>query len=337
MQWFSLKMREFESKNLIAFVDILDENTRKQANQVPYSVAWIILSKGEIIMTTVSYRNVMVDGVHVFYRETGEQHARTLVLLHGFPSSSHMFRNLLPALAENFHVVAPDYPGYGYSDCPSRAQFAYTFDHLEEVVEQVLDELKLKRFSIYVQDYGAPVGLRLAVRHPESIEAIISQNGNAYREGFTSFWDAAWPYWSARNAETERPIRSLMTRETTIWQYTEGVREKDHISPDAWTFDQLGLDRPGNAEIQLDLFEDYRTNPQLYPRWHEYFRQHQPPLLAVWGKNDPTFGPAGAEAFKQDLPNCEVHLLDTGHFALEEDGDVIAEHIKRFLMTKVPA
>jgi pimeloyl-ACP methyl ester carboxylesterase len=288
-------------------------------------------------MTTIHYRHVMVDNIQVFYREAGEQHARTLVLLHGFPSSSHMFRNLLPALAEHFHVVAPDYPGYGYSDSPSVERFAYTFDHLEEVVEKVLDALKLKCFSIYVQDYGAPVGFRLAVKHPERIEAIISQNGNAYREGLTSFWDAAWPFWSNRTAQTEQPIRGLFTQASTIWLYTQGVREQDHISPDAWTFDQQGLDRPGNADIQLALFEDYRTNLQRYAQWQEYFRQHQPPLLAVWGKNDPIFGPDGAEAFKQDLPHSEVHLLDTGHFALEEDGEVIAQHITRFLTTRIPA
>ena len=288
-------------------------------------------------MTPVSYRTVLVDGIKVFYREAGEQHARTLVLLHGFPSSSHMFRNLLPTLAEHFHVVAPDYPGYGYSDSPSVEQFAYTFDHLEEVVEKVLDALKLKCFSIYIQDYGAPVGFRLAVKHPERIEAIISQNGNAYREGLTSFWDAAWPFWSNRTAQTEQPIRGLFTQASTIWLYTQGVREQDHISPDAWTFDQQALDRPGNADIQLALFEDYRTNLQRYAQWQEYFRQHQPPLLAVWGKNDPIFGPDGAEAFKQDLPHSEVHLLDTGHFALEEDGEVIAQHITRFLTTRIPA
>jgi pimeloyl-ACP methyl ester carboxylesterase len=288
-------------------------------------------------MTPVSYRTVLVDGIKVFYREAGEQHARTLVLLHGFPSSSHMFRNLLPALAEHFHVVAPDYPGYGYSDSPSVEQFAYTFDHLEEVVEKVFDALKLECFSIYVQDYGAPVGFRLAVKHPERIEAIISQNGNAYREGLTSFWDAAWPFWSNRTAQTEQPIRGLFTQASTIWLYTQGVREQDHISPDAWTFDQQGLDRPGNADIQLALFEDYRTNLQRYGQWQEYFRQHQPPLLAMWGKNDPIFGPDGAEAFKQDLPHSEVHLLDTGHFALEEDGEVIAQHITRFLTTRIPA
>jgi len=288
-------------------------------------------------MTPVSYRTVLVDGIKVFYREAGEQHARTLVLLHGFPSSSHMFRNLLPALAEHFHVVAPDYPGYGYSDSPSVEQFAYTFDHLEEVVEKVLDALKLKCFSIYIQDYGAPVGFRLAVKHPERIEAIISQNGNAYREGLTSFWDAAWPFWSNRTAQTEQPIRGLFIQASTIWLYTQGMREQDHISPDAWTFDQQGLDRLGNAGIQLALFEDYRTNLQRYAQWQEYFRQHQPPLLAVWGKNDPIFGPDGAEAFKQDLPHSEVHLLDTGHFALEEDGEVIAQHITRFLTTRIPA
>jgi pimeloyl-ACP methyl ester carboxylesterase len=288
-------------------------------------------------MTSVSYRTVLVDGIKVFYREAGEQHARTLVLLHGYPSSSHMFRNLLPALAEHLHVVAPDYPGYGYSDSPGVEQFAYTFDHLAEVIEKVLDALNVKRFSIYVQDYGAPIGFRLAVKHPEKIEAIVSQNGNAYRQGLTSFWDAARPFWSGRTAETEQPIRGLLTQGSTIWLYTQGVRAQDRISPDAWTFDQWGLDRPGNADIQLAMFEDYRTNLDRFAQWQEYFRQYLPPLLAVWGKNDPIFGPAGAEAFKQDLPHSEVHLLDTGHFALEEDGEVIAQHIIRFLTTERPA
>src|SRR5215469_14770957 len=288
-------------------------------------------------MSNVHYRNAMVDDIQVFYREAGEHHSQTIVLLHGFPSSSHMFRNLLPILAEHFHVVAPDYPGYGYSDSPSVGQFAYTFDHLEEIVEKVLDILQLKRFSLYVQDYGAPVGFRLAVKHPERIEAIISQNGNAYREGLTSFWDAAWPFWSHRTAETEQPIRGLLTPGATRWQYLQGVREPDHVSPDAWTFDQWGLDRPGNADIQLALFEDYRTNLELYPAWQEYFRRYQPPLLAVWGKNDPIFGPAGAEAFKRDLPDSEVQLLETGHFALEEDGELIAQLMIRFLSTHLPA
>ena len=285
------------------------------------------------ITVRVTYRTCAVDGVQMFYREAGEQHERTIVLLHGFPSSSHMFRNLIPQLARDFHVVAPDYPGYGYSDSPEAKQFAYTFDHLEEVIEKLLDVLQLTRFSIYVQDYGAPVGFRLAVKHPERIEAIISQNGNAYDEGLTPFWDAAKPFWAHRDAETEKPIRNLFTRESTIWQYTYGVRDKEHISPDAWTMDQLGLDRPGNHDIQLDLFEDYRSNPPLYPQWHEYFQQHQPPLLATWGKNDPIFGYAGAQAFQRDLPKSEIHLLDTGHFALEEDGDVIADLMIRFLHT----
>ena len=288
-------------------------------------------------MNPVSYHTVQVDDVTVFYREAGAHNTHALVLLHGFPSSSHMFRNVLPTLAEHFHVVAPDYPGYGYSDRPDVEHFTYTFDHLEEVIEHVLDTLTLHRVSLYVQDYGAPVGFRLAVKHPERIEAIISQNGNAYLEGLTSFWDAAWPFWSQRTSETEQPIRALFTSEATRWQYTQGAREPDHISPDAWTLDQWGLDRPGNVDIQLALFEDYRTNPERYPAWQDYFRRYQPPLLAVWGKHDPIFGPAGAEAFKHDLPRSEVHLLDTGHFALEEDGDAIAQHITHFLTTHVPA
>jgi len=279
----------------------------------------------------ISYRTINMDGLGIFYREAGPPEAPTIVLLHGFPSSSHMYRDLIRALADDFHLVAPDYPGFGNSDSPAVGQFCYTFDHLADVMEQFVQALGLDRFSLYVQDYGAPVGFRLATRHPDWIQAIITQNGNAYDEGLTDFWDPLRAYWGERSEATERPLRSFLQREATVWQYTAGARNPEHISPDAWNMDQAGLDRPGNAALQLELFYDYRSNPPLYLHWHAYFRQYQPPTLVVWGKNDPIFGAAGATAFRRDLKNVEIHLLDTGHFALEEEGDLIAAHIRRFL------
>lgn len=279
----------------------------------------------------VTYHTAQVDGVDVFYREAGDPVKPTIVLLHGFPSSSHMFRNLIPRLAEQYHVIAPDYPGFGYSGQPDPKQFAYTFDHLADVIDDLLGALKVDRYAIYVQDYGSPVGFRLFVRHPERIRAIISQNGNAYEEGLSPAWADIRAYWKDKSAANADKLRGLLTPKTTRWQYTAGVRDVTHISPDAWTSDQLTLDRPGNADIQLALFFDYQTNVKQYDAWHAALRKHQPPLLAVWGKNDPFFLPAGAEAFRRDVPAAEVHLLDTGHFALEEDGEVIAEQILAFL------
>ncbi len=279
----------------------------------------------------VTYHTAQVDGVNVFYREAGDPAKPAIVLLHGFPSSSHMFRNLIPRLATQYHVIAPDYPGFGYSDQPAPKDFAYTFDHLADVVDDLLESLKLERYAIYVQDYGSPVGFRLFVRHPEKISAIISQNGNAYAEGLSPVWADIQAYWKDKSDTNAAKVRGFLTPKTTKWQYTTGVRDVTHISPDAWTLDQLTLDRPGNADIQLALFYDYQSNVKRYDAWHAALRQHQPPVLAVWGKNDPIFLPAGAEAFKRDVPAAEVHLLDTGHFALEEDGDVIAEHILAFL------
>ena len=283
----------------------------------------------------IQYRTIQVEGLSIFYREAGSPDHPTLLLLHDFPSSSHMFRDLIPLLADRFHLVAPDYPGFGNSVAPGADTFPYTFDHLTDIMEQFVQALALDRYSIYVQDYGAPIGFRLATRHPESIEAIITQNGNAYIEGLTAFWEPLRAYWKERSEATEAPIRDALKLESTKWQYTAGVRNPEHISPDAWNMDQIGLDRPGNDAIQLALFYDYRTNPDLYPVWQTYFCQYQPPTLVVWGKNDPIFGAAGATAFVRDLPNAEVHLLDTGHFALEEDAEVIAAHIQRFLIERV--
>jgi pimeloyl-ACP methyl ester carboxylesterase len=239
---------------------------------------------------------------------------------------------LIPKLAGNYHVVAPDYPGFGYSDHPSEAEFGYTFDHLAAVTDDLLNTLKLERYVIYIQDYGSPVGFRLLVKHPEKIQAIIDQNGNAYSEGLSPFWgEYLKPYWENRTPETEAKVRGLLTLDTTKFQYLQGFRDRAHVSPDAYLFDQFNLDKPGSDEIQLALFYDYRNNPKQYDLWHEALRKVKPPVLVVWGKNDPIFTPAGAEAFKRDVPDAEIHLLDTGHFALEEDGDQIADDILKFL------
>ena len=281
-------------------------------------------------MTTYHYANVR--GQKLFYREAGSRDSPTLVLLHGFPSSSHMFRDLIPQLADSLHVIAPDYPGFGYSDAPSVQQFEYTFDNLAGHVEELLfKNLGLKKFSIYVQDYGAPVGYRIASKHPEAIESIVVQNGNAYAEGIGAAFDPMKPFWAKRNAETEKPVRELLKKDTTIFQYTHGVKDTDLISPDSYTFDQHFLDRPGNDAIQLNLLYNYQSNVALYDRWHEYFRQSQPRMIILWGKNDPFFTVEGAKAYQRDLPQAELHLIDTGHFALEDSSAFIAERIRRFV------
>ena len=280
-------------------------------------------------MTTYHYATVR--GRKLFYREAGRQNSRTIVLLHGFPSSSHMFRDLIPKIADRVHVIAPDYPGFGYSDAPDPKEFKYTFDSLAEDVEGLLFEvLGLKRFSIYVQDYGAPVGYRIAVKHRDAIEGIVVQNGNAYAEGIGEGFDAMKPFWANRNATTEKPVRSLLAKETTIFQYTHGVKDPSQISPDSYTFDQFLLDRPGNDAIQLDLLYDYQSNLGRYDEWHEYFRAMQPRMLIVWGRNDPFFTVEGAKAYQRDLPKAEFHLLDTGHFALEDSSEFIGEQIRSF-------
>jgi pimeloyl-ACP methyl ester carboxylesterase len=284
-------------------------------------------------MTT--YRTVSIDGLDIFYREAGSRDNPTILLLHGFPTSSHMFRNLIPALADKFHLVAPDYPGYGSSSMPTVDEFDYTFDHLAEIVEKFIAAIDLKKYSLYVMDYGAPVGYRIAAKYPERVQALIVQNGNAYEEGLREFWDPIKAYWQDRSPENADKLKYLVTLEATKWQYTNGVRNPEAISPDTWTMDQHFLDRPGNAEIQLALLYSYGTNPPLYPQWQEYFRQYQPPTLIVWGKNDYIFPAEGAYPYQRDLKDVEFHLLDTGHFALEEDGDAIANYISQFLASRL--
>jgi pimeloyl-ACP methyl ester carboxylesterase len=282
------------------------------------------------------YRKAQVDGLSLFYREAGPEGAPTVVLLHGFPSSSHMYRNLIPLLATQYHVIAPDYPGFGYSDAPPADEFGYTFDHLAKIVDQFLEQKGIDTYSIYIQDYGSPVGFRLATAHPERVQAVISQNGNAYDEGLSAFWgEYLAPYWEQRNGETEAKMRGLLSLDATKMQYLTGVRDAEQVSPDAWQHDQALLDRAGNNEIQLDLFYDYRNNLPLYPAWHEYLRTHRPPVLLVWGKNDEIFIEPGARAFLRDQPQAELHLLDTGHFALEEDAETIGRLILDFLGRKV--
>jgi len=279
-----------------------------------------------------SYHYAKVKGQRLFYREAGSKNLPTVVLLHGFPSSSHMFRDLIPKLEDRFHVIAPDYLGFGYSDAPSAQEFQYTFDNLAAHVEELLfGNLGLKRFSIYVQDYGAPVGYRIASKHPDAIESIVVQNGNAYVEGIGPAFDPMKPFWANRNPETEKPVGELLKKEMTIFQYTHGVSSTERISPDSYMLDQFFLDRPGNAAIQLDLLYNYQSNLAHYDRWHEYFRKRQPGMLIVWGKNDPFFTVEGAKAYQRDLPKAELHFLDTGHFALEDSCGFIAERMREFL------
>jgi pimeloyl-ACP methyl ester carboxylesterase len=278
-------------------------------------------------MTT--YHHIEIDGLNLFYREAGQAHLPTLVLLHGFPTSSHMFRDLIPHLEDSFHLIAPDYPGFGYSDAPSPAGFAYTFDHLADVTEKLIGKLGIKNFALYLQDYGGPVGFRIAARNPERITGLIIQNANAYMEGISEAMTPIAKYWSDRTG-LEPAIRGFLTRETTTFQYTHGAGKPERVSPDAYNHDQALLNRPGNDLIQLELLFNYQANPPLYPEWQAYFRQHQPRTLIVWGRNDPFFTVPGAQAYLRDLPQAELHLLEAGHFALEELHDEIAAHITRF-------
>jgi len=278
-----------------------------------------------------TFQYAAIRGLKMFYREAGSKDSPTIVLLHGFPSSSHMFRDLIPQLADKFHIIAPDYIGFGYSDAPDVSKFEYTFDNLAAYIEAFLFEtLALKKFSIYVQDYGAPIGYRIAAKHQDAIEGIIVQNGNAYAEGIGSAFDPMKPFWEKRTPETEAPVRGLLTPETTIFQYTHGVKDQSRISPDAYTVDQHFLDRPGNDAIQLNLLHNYQSNLALYDGWHEFFRNKQPKTLIVWGKNDPFFTVEGARAYLRDIPKAELNLLDTGHFALEDSSEVIAQQIIKF-------
>jgi pimeloyl-ACP methyl ester carboxylesterase len=277
------------------------------------------------------YQHASVDGIKVFYREAGPVNAPAILLLHGFPTSSHMFRNLIPELADNYHVVAPDLPGFGFSDAPDRKSYRYTFEQLAKTIAAFTQNIGLNRFAIYVFDYGAPVGFRLALAHPQRITAIVSQNGNAYEEGLSEGWNPIQKYWKEPTEQNRLALRAFLTPEATKSQYTYGVQDESLIAPEAYELDSALLARPGNEEIQLDLFLDYASNVALYPKFQEYFRTSCPPLLAVWGKNDPFFVPAGAQAYRRDIPNAEVQFLDTGHFAIETHVAEIASATKKFL------
>jgi pimeloyl-ACP methyl ester carboxylesterase len=284
-------------------------------------------------MTHAAYRTANVDGIEIFYREAGEAGSPKLLLLHGFPTSSHMFRDLIPLLADRFHIVAPDLPGFGRSGDPK----ANTFKSIAMTIERFTEIVGFDRFAVYVFDYGAPTGFRLAVRHPERIAAIVSQNGNAYVEGLSGGWSPIERYWRDPSEENRAALRDFLTPQATYWQYTHGVPDASMVSPDGYTLDGHYLSRPGAADVQLDLFGDYKSNVALYPAFQEYMRSHRPPLLAAWGRNDPFFLPAGAEAYKRDLPNADIRFLDTGHFALETHAAEIAGAIREFLDVRVSA
>lgn len=283
-------------------------------------------------MRKASFRKVDVDGFNIFYREAGPNDALVILLLHGFPSAGHMFRDLIPKLADRFHVIAPDLPGFGQSDMPDRGAFSYTFDNVARVIDRFTEVVGLGRFAIYVFDYGAPTGFRLATWHPERVTAIISQNGNAYAEGLSDGWKPIRAYWEDPSQANREALRAFLAPETTVWQYTYGVPDATAVSPDGYSLDNFYLARPGADEVQLDLFGDYKSNVALYPAFQAYFRAHKPPFLAVWGRNDPFFLPAGAEAFKRDIPQAVVRFLDTGHFALETHASEIATAIRDFLV-----
>jgi pimeloyl-ACP methyl ester carboxylesterase len=285
----------------------------------------------------VLHKTVKVGDLDIFYREAGPKDAPTLLLLHGFPTSSQMFRNLIPALADQYHIVAPDYPGYGYSSMPPHDQFAYTFDNLAKVIDGFTTALRLTKYALYVQDYGAPVGYRLAVAHPERVTAIVVQNGNAYDEGIDNdFWKPFKEYWKDPSSKEKRDaLRGLLTYKATLWQYTTGAKNPELVPPDGSAEDQFLMDRPGNDEIQLDLFLSYGSNPPLYPQWQAYFRKYQPPMLIAWGKNDQIFPPAGAEPYKRDLKTLDFHLIDAGHFVLETDNETVAKLMRAFLAKHV--
>jgi pimeloyl-ACP methyl ester carboxylesterase len=282
-------------------------------------------------MSSVRYRTADADGFRIFYREAGAKGAPKLLLLHGFPSAGHMFRELIPLLADDFHIVAPDLPGFGQSDLPARDKFNYSFDHLAEVIERFTEVIGFDRFALYVFDYGAPIGFRLAMRHPDRITAIVSQNGNAYEEGLSEGWTPIRAYWQDPSRKNREALRAFLSPETTRWQYTHGVTDAALVSPDGQNLDNYYLARPGADDVQLDLFGDYKSNIALYPKFQDYFRCRKPPFLAVWGRNDPFFVPGGAEAFKRDIPGAVIRFFDTGHFALETHAREIAQSIREFL------
>jgi len=295
-------------------------------------LALFVVSITEIQAAQTLHKTIKVQGQDIFYREAGIENKRTIVLLHGFPTSSHMYRDLIPKLSEQYHVIAPDYPGFGNSSMPALNEFEYSFDNLANITDKFLEKVGAEEYTMYVMDYGAPIGFRIAAAHPERVKGLIIQNGNAYDEGLRDFWKPIKAYWADKTDENAKALKdALLTIGATEWQYTNGTRNKETISPDNWIVDQAKLDRPGNKEIQLELFYSYGTNPALYPEWQAYFRKYQPPTLLVWGKGDYIFPEEGAHPYKRDLKNLDFHILDTGHFALEEDGVVIANHIQRFM------
>jgi len=286
--------------------------------------------------SVIHYRTAKVEGLDIFYREAGPKDAPTVLLLHGFPSSSFQYRNLIPALADRYHVIAPDFPGFGNSSAPDHAKFAYTFAHLTDVTEALLGQLRVTSYTIYIQDYGAPVGLRLALRHPDRVTGLIVQNGNAYKEGIQGFWKPVEDLWANPTPANRNALRKVLTPELTKWQYVNGVKDPSRVDPDTWLHDQALLDRPGNDEAQLDLFYDYRTNVALYPEFQNFFRTRKPPTLIVWGANDEIFPADGAKAYLRDNPEAELHLIDSGHFALEDRSDEIIPLIREFLGRTLP-
>lgn len=309
----------------------MNTNTLKSIALVALLVATSFVHAKPQSAQPTSYNTVEVNGVDVFYREAGSTDNPTILLLHGYPTSSHMFRNLIEDLSPRYHVIAPDYPGYGRSEQPAIADFDYSFANMALIVEGLLDELNLEKYSIYLMDYGAPIGFRIAAKYPERVDALIIQNGNAYDEGLRDFWNPIKKYWNDYSAENGAALAGFHSIDGLKWQYTHGVGDVSKINPDNWNIDLRHLERPENAEIQLALFYDYRTNVPLYPAWQQYLRDNQPPTLIVWGKNDVIFPAEGAYPYKNDLTNLEFHLLDTGHFALEEKGDEIAAYILKFL------
>jgi len=313
----------------------------KQINFKTIALFIMIIMIGMISLETIAQRNptlnktVEVNGVEIFYREAGSKDSPTILLLHGYPTSSHMFRNLIKDLSDSYHLLAPDYPGYGNSEQPPMDEFDYTFDNMAAIIEGFLEKLDVKKYSIYLMDYGAPIGFRIAAKYPERVDALIIQNGNAYDEGLLEFWDPIKKYWDDKTEENGKALEGFHSLDGLKWQYTHGVRDPEKISPDNWNIDLRHLTRDENDKIQLAMFYDYRTNVPLYPSWQEYFRTYQPPTLIVWGKNDYIFPSEGAYPYKRDLKNIEFHLLDTGHFALEEEGGAMAELIRDFLGNQI--
>ena len=316
-----------------------NENNSNLLKQVLVPASILMLSLFSLGANAASsqtqYKTIDVDEVEIFYREAGPKDAPVIVLLHGFPTSSHMYRNLIPDLAKNYRVIAPDYPGFGNSSMPSLDEFEYSFDNLATITDKFLEKVGAEKYTLYVMDYGAPIGFRIAAKHPKRVQGLIVQNGNAYEEGLREFWQPIKAYWKDKTPDNAKVLKdSLLTIGATKWQYTNGTRNEAVISPDNWIVDQTKLDRQGNKEIQLELFYSYGTNPPLYPEWQAYFRTHQPPTLLVWGKGDVIFPEEGAHPYKRDLKNIDFHILDTGHFALEEDGEVISKLILNFMKTK---